>query len=183
MIPAAVVSRYAGALADVATAGTSRVQPRQVLEELRTFETALALSKELQNALTSPAVPPGRKRAVVSRLAERMGLSRIVGNFLFVLIDHRRTAGLSQIIESFEVQLDQRLGFARADVTSARDLDARQQAALTEELSRLTGKRMRLKFSVDPGLIGGVVARIGSTIYDGSVRGQLSALARRLTAE
>ena len=73
--------------------------------------------------------------------------------------------------------LDERLGFVRAEVASARDLDDAQRAALEAELSRLAGKKAKLTFTIDPALIGGVVARVGSIVYDGSVRGQLDAAA------
>ena len=79
--------------------------------------------------------------------------------------------------------MDERLGFARAEVSAARDLAESQRAALTSVLERLTGRRIRMRFTVDESLIGGVVARIGSTVYDGSVRGQLASLGRRLGAE
>ena len=98
-----------------------------------------------------------------------------------MLIDHRRIGIIGEIREAFEQQVDERLGFARAEVTSATPLDHRVGANLESELSRLTGKRMRLRFDVDPALIGGVVARIGSTVYDGSVRGELLQLGRKLT--
>ncbi len=182
MISSAIVGRYASALADVVT-GPTGMDAGQAIGELRGFEAALGESVELRHALASPAVPPGRKRAVVGRLAERLGLSRIVRNFLLVLADHRRMAALSLMIDAFEISLDERLGFLRAELRSALELDERQRAALTQELSTLTGKKVRARFAVAPELIGGVVARIGSTVYDGSVKGQLEVLARRLAAE
>ncbi|HXK02943.1 MAG TPA: ATP synthase F1 subunit delta, partial [Verrucomicrobiae bacterium] len=115
--------------------------------------------------------------------AEVLKLSTIARNFLFVLIDHRRVPELPAILQSFELTIDQRLGFARADVASARELTQAQRTALNAVLEQMTGKRVRMRFSVDQGLIGGVVARIGSTVYDGSVRGQLDSLGRRLASE
>ena len=79
--------------------------------------------------------------------------------------------------------MDERLGFARAEVSSPRELTESQRGAISGQLERLTGKRIRMRFAVDPALIGGVVARIGSTVYDGSVRGQLQTLGRRLSTE
>ena len=110
-------------------------------------------------------------------------LSPITRNFLFVLVDRRRIASLSNIIQDFEAVVDARLGFAQAEVSSARELSETQRSALNARLERLTGKRIRMRFTVDPALIGGVVARIGSTVYDGSVRGQLATLERRLSLE
>jgi F-type H+-transporting ATPase subunit delta len=182
MTLSAVATRYAKALADVTTAATG-LQPDAALTQLRAFEGALAASRELQNALTTPAVPASRKRAVVGRIAGILKLSLISRNFLFVLIDHRRIALLGEILHSFELIVDERLGFARAEVSSPRELTESQRAAINTQLERLTGKRIRMRFAVDPALIGGVVARIGSTVYDGSVRGQLQTLGRRLSTE
>ena len=183
MTLSAIASRYADALADVVTAFDSVVRPQEALAQLQAFEAALRSSPDLRNALTSPAIPGSRKKAVVARLGDLVGLSRVISNFLFVLIDHRRIAGLPDIIQIFERKIDERLGFARAEVLSARDLTEAQRAALNNELEQLAGKRIRMRVAVDEALIGGVTARIGSTVYDGSVRGRLRSLERRLTAE
>jgi F-type H+-transporting ATPase subunit delta len=182
MTLSALGNRYAHALADVVTAPGAATGAETAVAELRSFQAALDGSPELKNALTSPAAAPGRKRAVVARIADRLKLSRISRNFLFVLIDHGRIALVGDIIESFERVVDERLGFARAEVASASELDEAQRAALTAALERLTGKRIRMRFTVDGALIGGAVARIGSTVYDGSVQGQLDRLGRRLRA-
>ncbi|MGD0667656.1 MAG: ATP synthase F1 subunit delta [Bryobacteraceae bacterium] len=181
-MPSAAATRYANALADVVTAAGSALAPQNAVGELRAFESALR-SAELRNALITPAVPPGRKRAVVGRVADILGLSRITRNLLFVLIDHRRIAVFSDVVNAFDQILDERLGFARAQVASARELSEGQRAALTAALEKVSQKRLRAQFAADPALIGGVVARIGSTVYDGSVRGQLQVLERRLSAE
>lgn len=183
MTHSAVATRYANALADVVTAASSAVRPPEALSELRAFEAALQESPEMHNVLVTPAVPMARKRAVVTRIAEALGISRLVRNFLLVLIDHRRIAEAGAIADVFEVVLDERLGFARAEVSSAAELSEPQRSELTAVLERLTGRRIRARYAVDTGLIGGAVARIGSTVYDGSVRGQLRSIERRLTAE
>ena len=183
MIAAAVAVRYAQALADVVTASGSAVHPQDALGELRAFEATLRSSPELYTALTTPAIPASRKKAVVGRIADDLQLSKIARNFLFVLIDHRRVPALSEILQTFEVVLDERLGYARAEVASPRELSSDQRASLTSTLERLTGKQIRARFTLDESLIGGVVASIGSTVYDGSVRGQLQSLERRLVAQ
>ncbi len=182
MISQAIVNRYASALVDVVT-GPKGMEPAQASQQLRAFDGLLASSADLRNVLASPAVAPARKRAVVRDLADRLGAARMVRNFLLVLNDHRRLAALAQVIDSFEIQLDERLGFVRAELRTARDLDERQKAALEAGLSRFTGKKVRARFVVQADLIGGVVAHIGSTLYDGSIRGQLNSLARRMAAE
>jgi F-type H+-transporting ATPase subunit delta len=168
MTLSAVASRYANALAGVVTSPSSPLRPEIALAELQAFETTLRDSPELQNALVTPAVAASRKKAVVNRIADALQLSRIP---------------LAGIIQTLEVVLDERLGFARAEVSSPRELTGEQRAALTSRLEQLTGKRIRMRFAVDDSLIGGVVARIGSTVYDGSVRGELASLGRRLCAE
>jgi len=183
MTLSAVISRYVEALADVVTGSRSTVRPEDALEQLRAFDAVLASSPELRNALTSPSVPAARKKAVVARIADLLRLSPILRNFFFVLIDHRRIAEVPQILPAFDLELDHRLGFERAEVTSARELNDSQRSTLNGKLERLTGKRIRMRFTVDESLIGGVVARLGSTVYDGSLRSRLHGLERRLAAE
>jgi F-type H+-transporting ATPase subunit delta len=96
------------------------------------------------------------------------------------LIDHRRIHEFASIIEAFEALADERLGFVRADVTSAHELTDEQRADLGAQLSRLSGKQAKLRFATDPAVMAGVVARVGSTVYDGSVRGQLERLRVKL---
>ena len=182
MTLSAVATRYAKALADVTTTAASRLRPEDALAQLRAFESALSASRELLNALITPAVPLNRKRAVGGRIAGLLQLSPMARNFLFVLIDHRRIALLGAILDSFELNVEERLGFARAEVSSPRELTETQLGAINAQLERITGKRIRMRFAVDQELIGGVVARIGSTVYDGSVRGRLDRLKEALTS-
>ena len=177
-----VAARYARALADVVTGAASRTDPAQALAQLRTIEQQIAGSVVLRNALASPAVAPSRKRAVMRRLMEPMNVSEKVRNFVYVVIDHRRSGDFSSIVDAFEALLDERLGYVAAEIRSARELTPPQRQALEAQVSRLSGKKAKLKFSTDPALIGGVVARIGSTVYDGSVRGQLQRLRVKLGA-
>ena len=183
MTLSAVAARYANALADVVTGSASALNPQQAVAELRVFESLLNDSPELLNALVTPAVAGSRKKAVVERLANILKLSKVTRNLLFVLVDRRRISSLSDIIRTFEEVVDARLGYAQANVSSSASLSEVEQSAVASQLERLTGKRLRMRFSVDPSLIGGALARIGSTVYDGSVRGQLAAIQARLSAE
>jgi F-type H+-transporting ATPase subunit delta len=183
MTATAIAARYAGALADLVTAPGSPVRPQDALDEVRAFEATLQSSSELYTVLTTPAVPVSRKKAVVMRLADDLQVSRIVRNFLLVVVGHHRIPAFGEIVQLFEQVLDDRLGYARTEVTSARELSAEQRAALNATLERLSGKRVRMRFRIDESLIGGVLARIGSTVYDGSVRGQLQSLERRLVRQ
>lgn len=178
----AVANRYARALADIVMAPGSPLKPEDAVAQLRAIEGLLQESPELRIALLTPAIQNSRKRAVMADLLSRIGGSALIRNFIYVIIDHRRIGLIGEIREGFEAQIDERLGFVRAEVSSAAPLTASLSADIESELSKLTGKRMRLQFHVDPSLIGGVVARIGSTVYDGSVRGELHELGRNLAA-
>jgi len=175
-----VARRYAKALADVVASTDSQLNPAEVASQLRAIEAIVKSSQDLRNALATPAVPPSRKRAVMARLIAPLNVSARVRNFLFLLIDHRRIHEFASIIEAFEALADERLGFVRADVTSAHELTEVQREALSAQLSRLSGKQAKLRFATDPAVMAGVVARVGSTVYDGSVRGQLERLRVKL---
>jgi F-type H+-transporting ATPase subunit delta len=161
----------------------SALKPEDAVTQLAAIEAVIHESPELRIALLTPAIQNSRKRAVMAKLLERTGASPLIRNFIYVAIDHRRIGVISEIREAFELQLDERLGFVRAEVSSAAPLNEPLSAGLESELSKLTGKRMRLRFDVDPALLGGVVARIGSTVYDGSIRGELRQLGRRMAAQ
>ena len=178
-----VSARYARALVDVVTAPGSKADPAQVLSQLRAVEALIHGSATLQNALNSPAVAPSKKRAVMRRLMEPMGVLDHVCNFVYVVIDHRRAHEFSSIVDGFEKLLDEHLGFVSAEIRSAAPLTEAQRATLQTQVSRLAGKKAKLKFLSDPTLIGGVVAHVGSTVYDGSVLGQLERLRTRLGAQ
>lgn len=179
----AVANRYARALVDLVLAPGSPLKPEQAVAQLRAVEQLVAESWELRNALLTPAIQTSRKRAVMGKLLERIQAAPLIRNFTFVVIDHRRIAIIGEIREAFELLVDERLGFVRAEVTSPAALDDSRRGNLESELSRMTGKRMRLRFAVDAELLGGAVARIGSRVYDGSVRGQLLRMRRELTGQ
>jgi len=176
-------SRYARALADVVFDPRIRLDPQRVTQQLKNVADLVAESGELRHVLMSPAVASSRKRGVLEKLAPDLGLDRQVRNFFYVLIDHRRIGQIGEIQEAFQSILDERMGLVCADITSSQDLSDEQRRAVQAELGHLTGKQIRSEYTVDPALIGGLIARIGSTVYDGSVRGQLDGLRRRLTAE
>jgi F-type H+-transporting ATPase subunit delta len=118
---------------------------------------------------------------VIKSIAAAIGASDTIRNFVLVVSDHRRAAGLSAILEAFESALYARMGFIAAEVRSACGLTDHQKTELTARLGEIAGAPMRMRFEVDPNLIGGLSARIGSKVYDGSVRGQFAGLRGRLT--
>ncbi len=176
----AVASRYARALADILTSATAGIEADAALQQLREFRALQESSIELRNVLVSPAVPPRSKHKAIGKLAERLGMATVLKNFLFVLIDHRRIAMLGEILISLQAQLDERRGIARAAIRSARPLSDEQRGEVEASLALRTGKRVVGQYAVDDSLIGGIVARVGSRVYDGSVRGQLQAMRSRL---
>lgn len=180
MTSSAVVNRYANALVDVVVSSDAGLDPKRVVSQLQSFEAAVHSAPELRTILASPAVPAARKRSVIRRVAESLGIERLVLNFLLVITDHRRAGALSEMIGAFERLLDERLGFAHAEVRSAYELTQEQRDRLAADLGKLAGGQVRMQFTVDPELIGGVTARLGSKVYDGSVRGQLAKLRQRL---
>jgi F-type H+-transporting ATPase subunit delta len=178
----AVASRYARALADIVVVPGAPIAPREALEQVRAFQQVLEVAPELSVALMSLAVPAGRKRAVVRQVADRLGVARVIRNFLSVVVDHRRVALVPRIADALEKTLDDRMGIVRATVTSAGPLGDAQRRQLEGRLVERTGKQVRCDYRSDAGLLGGLSVQIGSTIYDGSVRGRLAALRARLVS-
>ena len=172
--------RYANALADIALAQGAAEPAGKQLQE---FGAAYAQSAELRTFLASPAVSIEAKHAVIEKIAARMGASKIIRNFLFVLADHRRTLLIPDVIGAFQQVIRERQGVAEAEISSAVELSAAQKKAMAATLARLTGKKIETKYALDPALLGGAVVRIGDTIYDGSLRSRLNEMRARLAAE
>jgi F-type H+-transporting ATPase subunit delta len=172
--------QYANAMADIALA-QGAAEP--AAKQLREFGAAYAQSAELRTFLASPAVSIEDKHAVIEKIVARLGASKIIRNFLFVLADHRRTHLIPEVILAFHEVIRQRQGVAEADVSSAVELSAAQKKEMAATLARLTGKKIETKYALDPALLGGAVVRIGDTIYDGSLRSRLNAMRARLAAE
>ena len=176
----ALASRYASALADVAL---EQKAGDRVKSDLAAFVDTFFSSADLRNFIESPAVGPEMKHKVVEELAARMDLTPAVRNFAYILVSHRRTEMLREIQQAFGTELNARLGIAEAEVTSARELNAAERERVTKALERRTGKKIEAQFRCDESLVGGAVVRVGSTVYDGSVREQLTRLREQLETE
>ena len=172
--------QYANAMADIALA-QGAAEP--AAKQLQDFGAAYAQSAELRTFLASPAVGIEDKHAVIEKIANRLGASKIIRNFLFVIADHRRTHLLPEVIAAFEQVIRERQGVDEAEVTSAVELSAAQKKEMAATLARLTGKKVETKYALEPALLGGAVVRIGDTIYDGSLRSRLNEMRARLAAE
>lgn len=172
--------QYANALADIALA-QGAAEP--VAKQLGDFGAAYAGSAELRNFLASPAVSHKAKHGVIEKITERLGASKIIRNFLFVIIDHQRSSVLPEIIAAFQQVIRRRQGIAEAEIISAMELSAAQKADFTKRLESLSGKKVETQYSLDPALLGGAVVRLGDTVFDGSVRNRLDRMRERLTTE
>ncbi|MFY9643970.1 MAG: ATP synthase F1 subunit delta [Terriglobales bacterium] len=182
---ASVVGTYARAFADVVMAdavktGGSNLDPARALQELHSIETLLQESDSLRRVLENPSIPGNSKRAVLDAVTGKMGTTRQGRNFVAVLIDHRRLPLFSEILKQLQQELNDRQGFAEADVSTARELSDAEKKMLEAEITKLTGKKVRTKYVQDATLLGGAVVQVGSTIYDGSVKGQLEKMREQL---
>jgi F-type H+-transporting ATPase subunit delta len=169
--------RYARALFEVAL---KESDPGRIEQELSAITSLVKGHSELQTALESPSVPPVAKRAVVQALVERGQLIPPVGKLLVMLAERDRLTLLPDVLEAFRARLREQQKVLEAEVTTAIPLEPEQTAALQQRLSTATARQVTVTTKVDPALIGGVVARIGSTVYDGSLATQLVKLKGRL---
>jgi F-type H+-transporting ATPase subunit delta len=177
---AAVVNTYARAFADVVI--DSRLDPARTLAEAQQISALVGQSKVLREVWDTPSISAEQKRAVLDAIVRRAGISRPARNFVAVLIDKGRIRLLSDIVVEFTHQLNERLGIAEAAITTARELPPQERAALEFDLARVTGKKVRANYETDPTILGGAIARVGSTVYDGSVKGQLARIRQQLTS-
>ena len=173
-------ARYARALVDVIL--SDHIPTEQAIAQLQEFLSTLEGSKDLRQALFNPALAADVRIRVIDALAPRLQLSREVRNFLAVLLRHDRINAIEEIVAEFRAEVDRRQGISEVEVISARRLDADERYQMEQQVGRLAGTRVRARFREDNGLIGGAVVRIGSTIYDGSVRGRLDRMKQELMA-
>jgi F-type H+-transporting ATPase subunit delta len=171
---------FAKALFDVALA---EGRPEAMGAELATMAGLVSGHAELQRALTHPAVPVRAKREIVDRLAADAGASTPLRRLLSMLADRDRLGLLSRLNEVYQARLLKHLGVVEAHVTTAVPLPGDRAAALADGLGQATGRTVRLTTGVDPSIMGGVVARLGSTVYDGSVARHLERIRERLVRE
>ena len=172
-----VARRYASALVDVVL---ERGEAREVQEELLAWERMFQASPMLQEVFRNPTIALDKKRGVLNKLIERAKPRPTTANFLKVLLQNQRITDLGEINKKFAELLDERAGMVAAIVTTARSVPENAQQKLQAKLLSLTGKQVRINFTTDPELIGGLVTRIGSTVYDGSVRNHLQLIKEKM---
>ncbi len=178
-MPAAVANRYAKALASLAT---TEKDARKVQQELGKFGSLLRKNAELRQVLVSPAISLEKRKAVLGAVITRLKLTKISSNCLQVLLDNFRMEILEEIATAFKRLSEERLGIVRVEVKAADPLTEAQQKALQKSFEKITSLKVKLAVSHDPALLGGMVARVGSTVYDGSVKNQLAQLSEQLVS-
>jgi F-type H+-transporting ATPase subunit delta len=174
-----VANRYARALADVVASTGNYLQ---VLSELEDFSEAYHQSIELREVCDTPAVVMAQKLSVLEAIAGKMGCSHVTLNFLRVLMSHYRMPLLGEVLQSFRSVAYARLGIVRVKISSASGLSSDERQLLQARFNELTLKQSELEFHLDGELIGGLVAQIGSTVFDGSIRGHLERIREQLVA-
>jgi F-type H+-transporting ATPase subunit delta len=175
---AAVLGRYARAYAEVTV--THKLNPEKTVAEFQQMADVVNSSRELRNVLQNPAVSREQKLKLLDSIIQHIGATKMLRNFLAVLIDHRRIGNIGDLLEQFKRELDRRMGIADAKVSSVRELSSAEKKSLEQQLAALTGKVVRATYSQDADLLGGVLVRVGSTIYDGSVQGRLQRMRQEL---
>jgi F-type H+-transporting ATPase subunit delta len=170
-------TRYARALLDVALRESD---PQQVERDLASFVAAVNRAPDLKRALTSPRIPLATRRAVLDAVTKQIGMAAPLAKLLGLLADRGRLELFEELLAVYRERLLAHRGIVRGSVTSAVALAPEKVSALERSLSAATGKQVQLEAEVDPALVGGVVARIGSTVYDGSIRTQLQKIRQQL---
>ena len=172
-----VASRYARAILEA-------LWPQRALaglQQLRTLSGVFDEQPDVPAALSNPALPLALRRQLLDKIGAQLGFEVSVLNLLNLLIERKRLGMLSDVCAAYQKLLDEREGIAYASVTAAVELGPEEQNEIAAKLKKLTGKDIRMELHVDPALIGGVVAQVGSTVYDGSLKQQLHAFRNRFT--
>jgi len=176
----ASASRYAKALLDVMIREGS---PEQAEQELASLADLFERHEDLRKAMLNPAIPVTAKRSVMQQLVARVQPSRPVGKLMMLLAERDRLELLPDLLAAYRDRLMDYLQVVRAEVLTAISLPEERVAQLQQRLADVTGRRVVMTTRVDPSIIGGVVARIGSTVYDGSVATQLARIKSKLVEQ
>lgn len=177
---AAFAARYARAFADVVSSAKldAAALDRQFHDFLATWDG----STDLREVFLNPAVPAAQKVAILDKLNAKMGLQRELRNLLAVLINNDRIHHVGEVATAWRAEMQERMGIRQAEIVTARELGATERDELVAGVGKLAGSRIEPTFKLDPAIIGGTVVRVGSTVWDGSVRGRLERLKEALIA-
>jgi F-type H+-transporting ATPase subunit delta len=177
---AAFVSRYARAFADVVA--QVKLDPAVIDAQLTDFLAAWECSGELAAFFSNPVASAAQKIEFLDKLNARLGLQKELRNLLAVLIRNGRIAQVKEVIAAYRLEMQARSGVRQAEVITARALNESERAEVTAGVAQLAGAQVSASFSLDESILGGAVVRIGSTVYDGSVRGRLERLKETLVS-
>ena len=178
---AAFVSRYAQAFLDVVT--SRKLDTAAIGRQWSDFLGTWDGSAELREFLINPAIPARQKVEFLDRLNAKLGLQKELRNMIAVLIDHGRIGDVHEVEQSYRRLLQERLGIQQVEIVTARELGSEERSDLEARVAQLAGSRIEASFELDASILGGTVVRIGSTVYDGSVKGRLERLKEELAAE
>jgi F-type H+-transporting ATPase subunit delta len=174
----ALTLRYAHAFASVAA--SNHLDANAAQQQLRDFSETFADSRELREVLMNPSIGNDQKLKVLDAVAGRIGMIPQVRNFLAVIMDHQRLSELDEILTEYHEIADEQSGLAEAEITSAHPLNDEDRVELEAQVAKVAGSRVRATYRQDATLLGGAVVRIGSTVYDGSLRGQFQQIKQKL---
>jgi F-type H+-transporting ATPase subunit delta len=170
--------RYAHAFASVAA--SAGIDTNTAQQQINDFNETFVGSRELREVLSNPAIAKEQKLKVLDAIAGKIGMLPQVRNFIAVVMDHQRLSELGEMLTEYHAMADEQAGLAEAEITSAHALNDEDRAELEAQVARLAGGRVRATYQQDSTLLGGAIVRIGSTVYDGSLRAQLQQLKQRL---
>ena len=176
----AFAARYARALADIVL--EAHLNASEIQSQLNDFAAAWHESAGLREVFLDPSFPVEQKVEILDKMNARLGISQQARNFIAVLINHGRIHALDEVLAEFRHEMNARLGISEVLVTTARALDENERRNLEIQIAEMTKLRVNATFQEDSSLLGGVIVRVGSTVYDGSVRGRLSRLKEELAA-
>lgn len=177
---AASLMRYARALADVVI--SRKLDPAKTVQEIELLLSFVKSNPELETVWENPSIQAQQKLALLDAIVAKAEISPASRNFFAVLIDHGLIRALPEIVLQFKRELDKRLSVADAEITTFRQLSSDEKKSLEEKVAEATGKTVRARYTEDEKILGGAIVKIDSTIYDGSVLGQLERLKQQLSA-
>jgi F-type H+-transporting ATPase subunit delta len=175
-----IALRYAHAFASVVA--SQKIDSALAQQQLKDFDATFEGSRELREVLMNPAIPQEQKLGVLDAIAKKLGMMLQVRNFIAVIMENRRLGDLNEILTEYHAVADEQSGLAEAEITSARPLNDADREGLEAQVAKLAGGRVRATYREDASLLGGAVVRIGSTVYDGSIRAQLQQLKQKLVS-
>ncbi|MFZ0742834.1 MAG: ATP synthase F1 subunit delta [Terracidiphilus sp.] len=177
---AAFASRYSGAFLDVVT--SAKLDTTAIDRQLSDFLATWDSSAELRTFFENPAVPSTQKVEILDALNTKLGLQIELRNLIAVLINNDRIGHVHEVVTAYRAELQERLGIRQAEIVTARELSGEERSTLVDGVGKLAGAKIEASFKLDKSILGGTVVRIGSTVYDGSLRGRLERLREALVA-